>query len=89
MCQGGLVAARSVIDVLAETVNVKGRDVLDVGCGDGTAVRWLGERGARPLGAEWGVLMRRQALEADPDNPHRYVDAPGRTCRSMTQASTF
>lgn len=71
------MVARSVIDVLAETVTVAGRDVLDVGCGNGAVVRWLGERGAQALGAECGALMRRQALEADPDNPHRYVDAPG------------
>ncbi len=64
-------------DVLAETVDVAGRDVLDVGCGDGALVRWLHSKGARAIGADCGAEMLRQALEADPEHPDRYVDAPG------------
>lgn len=64
-------------DVLAETVEVNGRDVLDVGCGAGDLVRWLGSQGARALGVDCGAEMLRRALEADPDHPDRYIDAPG------------
>ena len=64
-------------DVLSETVEVAGRDVLDVGCGDGTLVRWLCGHGARAKGADCGAEMLRRALEADPDHTDRYVDAPG------------
>ena len=64
-------------DVLAETVDVDGQDVLDVGCGDGSLVRWLRDQGARAIGADCGVEMLRRALDADPDHPDRYVDAPG------------
>ena len=68
---------RRGIDVLAETVDVDGRDVLDVGCGDGSLVRWLCSQGARAIGADCGAEMLRQALEADPKHPDRYIDAPG------------
>ena len=71
------MALRRGTDVLAETVDVAGRDVLDVGCGDGTLVRWLCSQGARAIGADCGAEMLRRALEADPDHPDRYVDAPG------------
>lgn len=53
------------------------RDVLDVGCGDGSLVRWLRGQGARAIGADCGAEMLRRALEADPDHTDSYVDAPG------------
>ena len=71
------MALRRGTDVLAETVDVAGRDVLDVGCGDGSLVRWLCSKGARAMGADCGAEMLRRALVADPDHPDRYVDAPG------------
>ncbi|MDJ0768929.1 MAG: class I SAM-dependent methyltransferase [Ilumatobacter sp.] len=69
--------ARTQTDVLAETIDVAGLDVLDVGCGAGALVRWLRERGARPVGAECGDVMRQRAIAADPEHPDAYVDAPG------------
>ena len=71
------MALRRGTDVLVETVDVAGQDVLDVGCGDGTLVRWLHSQGARAIGADCGAEMLRRALEADPAHPDRYVDAPG------------
>lgn len=62
---------------MAETVEVRDRDVLDVGCGEGKLVRWLRGQGARAIGADCGAEMLRRALEADPDHPDRYIDAPG------------
>lgn len=39
-------------DVVAETVLVAGRDVVDVGCGNGSLVRWLARQGARAIGVD-------------------------------------
>jgi len=68
---------RCATDVLAETLALDGRDVVDVGCGDGALVRWLRSRGARVTGVECGVEMLRRAREADPDGI--YVDAVGQS----------
>jgi ubiquinone/menaquinone biosynthesis C-methylase UbiE len=70
-------ATRTATDVLAETVDVAGRDVLDVGCGAGELVRWLRSHGARAVGVECGLEMRRRAIEADPEHAGEYVDAVG------------
>jgi SAM-dependent methyltransferase len=43
---------RTDIDVLAELVELEGREVADVGCGDGALVRALRERGAAAIGVE-------------------------------------
>lgn len=68
---------RQHADVLAETVEVAGRRVVDVGCGAGELVRWLRERGADVVGVECGEIMRGRALEADPDHIGDYVDGVG------------
>ncbi|WP_419926148.1 class I SAM-dependent methyltransferase [Candidatus Poriferisocius sp.] len=68
---------RRPTDVLAETVEVSGQDVLDVGCGEGQLVRWLRGHGARAVGADCGAEMLNRALQADPEHPECYVDAPG------------
>ncbi len=46
------MAATSDIDVLAALVDVRGRDVADVGCGGGSLARELAARGARVNGLE-------------------------------------
>ena len=62
---------RTDIDVLAELVALAGRDVLDVGAGDGRFVRTLAERGARAQGLEVtpraGMLLGRAAAIPLPD----------------------
>jgi ubiquinone/menaquinone biosynthesis C-methylase UbiE len=64
--------------VLGEVLgDLDGLDVLDVGSGAGTLVRWLRSAGARVTGAECGVEMRRRAIAADPDHADDYVDAEG------------
>jgi ubiquinone/menaquinone biosynthesis C-methylase UbiE len=68
---------RSATDVLADTVELDDRDVLDVGCGEGGLVRWMRTRGARVVGAECGDEMRRRALAADPAHSDDYLDAEG------------
>jgi hypothetical protein len=68
---------RNPNDVLADAVHLDGADVLDVGCGTGDLVRWMRERGARPIGTECGPAMRSRALEADSEHADAYVDAEG------------
>ena len=55
-------------DVLAEAVPLRGRTVLDVGCGDGGLVRRLRAAGADALGIDVDV---ERARAADPDG--RYL----------------
>jgi ubiquinone/menaquinone biosynthesis C-methylase UbiE len=66
---------RSATEVLAESLPLAGRDVVDVGCGDGSLVRWLRSQGARVTGVECGAEMLRRARAADPTGA--YVDAGG------------
>jgi ubiquinone/menaquinone biosynthesis C-methylase UbiE len=68
---------RRPTDVLADTVELAGRDVLDVGCGEGALVRWIRSLGGRVIGAECGDEMRRRAVLADPEHADDYVDAEG------------
>lgn len=69
--------SRTPNEVLAATVELADRDVLDVGCGAGEYVRWFRERGARAVGAECGEAMRQRVLDADPGHHDAYVDAVG------------
>ena len=66
-------------DVLAETVPLHGRTVVDVGCGDGAFVRRLRAAGADAIGVDIDV---ERACAADPDG--RYSTAAPRRCRSTT-----
>lgn len=44
----------------------KGSEILDVGCGSGPVIRYLRERGYRPVGVEPAQAMRSAALAANP-----------------------
>ena len=55
-------------DVLAETVPLQGRTVVDVGCGDGSFVRRLRAAGAQAIGVDIDV---ERARAADPEG--RYM----------------
>jgi SAM-dependent methyltransferase len=59
-------------DVLARLVELRGKTVVDVGCGAGALVRWLRDQGADVVGVECGDVMLRTALEADRDHPEAY-----------------
>jgi SAM-dependent methyltransferase len=60
---------RADIDVLADLVPLPGREVVDVGCGDGSLVRALAARGASVVGVE----VSEAAVARAQDGRHRYV----------------
>ncbi|MDQ2895673.1 MAG: class I SAM-dependent methyltransferase [Actinomycetota bacterium] len=59
---------RTDLSVLCELLDPQGRDIVDVGCGGGTLVRALAERGARAVGIEIsdGQLTQARAQAAGP-----------------------
>jgi SAM-dependent methyltransferase len=58
---------------MAEAVALHGRDVVDVGCGDGRLVRRLADAGARAVGIEVSETAVARARAADPEHPERYL----------------
>ncbi len=60
---------RSDVDVLAELVPLAGREVVDVGCGDGALVRALAARGASVVGVE----VSERAVARAADGVQRYL----------------
>jgi SAM-dependent methyltransferase len=57
---------RTDIDVLADLVELAGREVVDIGCGDGSLVRALGARGASVAGVEVSEEAVARAYARDP-----------------------
>ena len=60
---------RSDVDVLAELVPLHGREVVDVGCGNGALLRALAARGASVVGVE----VSAEAVARAQDGGHRVV----------------
>jgi ubiquinone/menaquinone biosynthesis C-methylase UbiE len=61
-------------EVLGEMLDVRDRDVLDVGCGEGGLVRWLATSGARAVGLDpLAVALERARSHAKDGPPVRYV----------------
>jgi ubiquinone/menaquinone biosynthesis C-methylase UbiE len=70
-------ASREPLAVLAEHVPLEGATVVDVGCGDGTLVRWLAARGAHVVGVETGEEPLARAREATAVADERYEQGGG------------
>lgn len=68
---------RRALEVLADHVDLAGRRVVDVGCGEGGLVRALVQRGARVVGVECGAEMLERARAAEPAGDERYVEGVG------------
>src|SRR3954454_17361073 len=57
---------RTDIEVLADLVELRGRTVADIGCGDGSLVRALAARGASVVGVEVSEEAGSRAYARDP-----------------------
>jgi SAM-dependent methyltransferase len=68
---------RATLDVLSELVELDGRDVVDVGCGDGALVRRLAGLGARVTGVEVDPDVVAAASVREPVAGERYVHGTG------------
>jgi ubiquinone/menaquinone biosynthesis C-methylase UbiE len=70
-------------EILDELVEVRGRDVLDVGCGEGWLVRRLATSGARPVGLDPLAVALERARQQDPGAP------PGRYLQGAAESLPF
>jgi SAM-dependent methyltransferase len=62
-------------DLLDELLDVRGRDVLDVGCGEGWIARRLASAGARVVGLDPLAIALERARRAEPgEHPVHYVE---------------
>ena len=64
-------------DVLRAHLPMKGRILFDVGCGDGSLVRFLARQGAWPIGIECSTVQLDRARAAPPVADECYVFARG------------
>lgn len=63
---------RRALDLIAERVELAGKRIVDVGCGEGGLVRALVQRGASVTGVECGAEMLAAARAAEPAGDERY-----------------
>ncbi len=68
---------RNDSDVLLELLDLPGKRVLDVGCGEGGLVRLMTSGGAKVVGLECGTLPLTKALASEPADDERYVEGFG------------
>ncbi len=65
---------RRALEVMADHVDLAGRRIVDVGCGDGGLVRALTALGATVTGVECGAEMLARARAAQPQGGETYVE---------------
>lgn len=68
---------RENTEVLVELVALDGKEVVDVGCGDGALVREMTRAGARVTGLECGASQLDKARAAAPAGGEVYVEGVG------------
>lgn len=64
-------------DVIVETLELEGKRVIDVGCGDGHLSRLLAKNGAQVLGVECSPRQLAKARAAEPMSGVEIVDGVG------------
>lgn len=67
---------RNTPDIIAATIPLAGRTVVDVGCGEGILVRHMARAGAHVIGVEPGPRMLEFAHSAPAVADERYIEAP-------------
>lgn len=70
---------RRALDLIAERVELAGKRIVDVGCGEGGLVRALVQRGATVTGVECGAEMLERARAAEPAGDERYLEGVGQS----------
>ncbi len=68
------VELRTHVDVMVEHLALAGKQVLDVGCGDGHLTRTMARRGAQVIGIEPGERMLAKARAAEPVGTETYLE---------------
>lgn len=66
---------RQSADVLTETLDLDGKRVVDVGCGDGAFSRLMTRHGAKVIGIEPNPEQLEKAMQADPAGGETYGQA--------------
>lgn len=64
-------------DVIVETLDLEGKRVIDVGCGDGHLTRLMAKNGAHVLGVECSPRQLAKAWQADKVADERIVEGVG------------
>lgn len=72
-----MTAVRDSVAMLAQLVELDGRDVVDVGCGDGALARRLAALGAHVTGVEVSSAAVARARAHAPVADERYVEGTG------------
>lgn len=67
----------TVAQVLADTVDLEGKKMLDVGCGTGALVRFARSKGATPIGLECTETQIAVAKQEDAEHADDYIDGVG------------
>ncbi|MBI3451816.1 MAG: class I SAM-dependent methyltransferase, partial [Rhodospirillales bacterium] len=68
---------RKHTDIIRDLVPLKGRRVLDVGCGDGALIRFLAREGAKATGLEIGAAVLATARSHPREADEAYVEGAG------------
>jgi ubiquinone/menaquinone biosynthesis C-methylase UbiE len=68
------VKLRTHVDVISEHLALAGKQVLDVGCGDGHLSRTMARQGAHVIGIEPGERMLAKARAAEPVGTETYLE---------------
>ena len=63
--------------VLCEVLSIKNLHVVDIGCGDGTLVRFMTGQGAQVTGLECGIAQLDKARSYPPEGDEVYLEGSG------------